>query len=82
LDVDPCVVTYPIPANDDSVRSIELIAGILARAGQEGLQKRAKLSVFLVPSSFLPLYLQINQLLTHVYLVYSLSSKFPGSKSL
>ncbi|CAH7669477.1 ribosomal protein S2, flavodoxin-like domain-containing protein [Phakopsora pachyrhizi] len=41
-DVDPRVVTYPIPANDDSVRSIELIAGILSKAGQEGLMRRTQ----------------------------------------
>ncbi|PLW32453.1 hypothetical protein PCANC_14036 [Puccinia coronata f. sp. avenae] len=50
-DVDPRVVTYPIPANDDSVRSIELIAGVLARAGQEGLQKRADLLSSKFPGS-------------------------------
>ena len=42
-DVDPRVVTYPIPANDDAVRSVELIAGVLSRAGQEGLLKRKQL---------------------------------------
>ncbi|PLW34017.1 hypothetical protein PCASD_22337 [Puccinia coronata f. sp. avenae] len=81
-DVNPRIVTYPIPANNDSVRSIKLIAGVLARAYQEGLQKRAELSVFPVPSPFLPLYPQINQSLTHMYLVYSLLSDFPGSESL
>ncbi|KAK6543192.1 37S ribosomal protein, mitochondrial [Orbilia ellipsospora] len=35
-DVDPTCVTYPIPANDDSLRSVQLIAGVLGRAGQEG----------------------------------------------
>ncbi|KAK6360746.1 37S ribosomal protein, mitochondrial [Orbilia blumenaviensis] len=35
-DVDPTCVTYPIPANDDSLRSVQLIVGILGRAGQEG----------------------------------------------
>ncbi|KAK9477146.1 ribosomal protein S2, flavodoxin-like domain-containing protein [Lipomyces japonicus] len=39
-DFDPKAVTYPIPANDDSIRAIELIAGILARAGQDGVTKR------------------------------------------
>lgn len=39
-DVDPRVVTYPIPANDDSIRLVELVAGVLARAGQEGLRRR------------------------------------------
>ncbi|EPS42496.1 hypothetical protein H072_3533 [Dactylellina haptotyla CBS 200.50] len=35
-DVDPTCVTYPIPANDDSLRAVQLIAGVLGRAGQEG----------------------------------------------
>ncbi|KAH9809963.1 ribosomal protein S2, flavodoxin-like domain-containing protein [Melampsora americana] len=39
-DLDPRLVTYPIPANDDSIRSIELIAGVLSKAGQDGLKRR------------------------------------------
>ncbi|KAF2766983.1 ribosomal protein S2 [Teratosphaeria nubilosa] len=35
-DVNPTWVTYPIPANDDSLRSIQVIAGALGRAGEEG----------------------------------------------
>ncbi|KAK6527883.1 37S ribosomal protein, mitochondrial [Arthrobotrys megalospora] len=35
-DVDPTCVTYPIPANDDSLRAVQLIVGILGKAGQEG----------------------------------------------
>lgn len=35
-DANPTWVTYPIPANDDSVRCIQLIAGVLGRAGEEG----------------------------------------------
>lgn len=42
-DVDPRVVTYPIPANDDSIRSIELIVGVLSRAAQDGLKRRTRL---------------------------------------
>ncbi|CBQ69253.1 related to MRP4-mitochondrial ribosomal protein, small subunit [Sporisorium reilianum SRZ2] len=41
-DVDPRSVTYPIPANDDSIRSVELIIGVLSKAGEEGLRARAK----------------------------------------
>ena len=41
-DVNPTWVTYPIPANDDSIRSVSLIAGVLGRAGQEGQQNRRK----------------------------------------
>ncbi|KAG9123727.1 37S ribosomal protein, mitochondrial [Ceratobasidium sp. 392] len=38
-DVDPRVVMYPIPANDDSVRTAELIAGMLSIAGAEGIKQ-------------------------------------------
>lgn len=39
-DANPTWVTYPIPANDDSIRCIQVIAGVLGRAGQEGQAKR------------------------------------------
>ncbi|TVY45488.1 37S ribosomal protein MRP4, mitochondrial [Lachnellula occidentalis] len=39
-DADPTWVTYPIPANDDSLRCIQVIAGVLGRAGQEGQKRR------------------------------------------
>lgn len=39
-DVNPTWVTYPIPANDDSLRSVATIAGVLGRAGQEGQHMR------------------------------------------
>ncbi|KAL4911595.1 hypothetical protein BDW74DRAFT_143244 [Aspergillus multicolor] len=39
-DADPTKLTYPIPANDDSLRSIALIAGVLGRAGETGQQRR------------------------------------------
>ncbi|KAJ3232477.1 37S ribosomal protein, mitochondrial [Chytriomyces hyalinus] len=35
-DCDPCLVQYPIPANDDSLSSVGLIAGLLAKSIQEG----------------------------------------------
>ncbi|KAI1320032.1 37S ribosomal protein, mitochondrial [Mortierella claussenii] len=35
-DVDPRTVSYPIPANDDSVRGVELVAKVLAEAVKEG----------------------------------------------
>jgi len=41
-DADPTWVTYSIPANDDSLRSIQLIAGVLGRAGAAGQAKRAR----------------------------------------
>ncbi|GAA5977469.1 hypothetical protein JCM21900_003342 [Sporobolomyces salmonicolor] len=37
-DLDPRVVTYAIPANDDSPRAVELIAGVLGMAGKDGLR--------------------------------------------
>ncbi|GAA6062761.1 hypothetical protein JCM10212_005557 [Sporobolomyces blumeae] len=43
-DLDPRVVTYAIPANDDSPRAVELIAGVLGMAGKDGLEaKQARL---------------------------------------
>lgn len=39
-DANPARVTYPIPANDDSLRSVSVIAGILGRAGEAGQQRR------------------------------------------
>ena len=39
-DCNPSWVTYPIPANDDSLRSVGLISGVLGRAGQEGQRLR------------------------------------------
>ncbi|KAK1831044.1 putative mitochondrial SSU ribosomal protein S2 precursor [Podospora conica] len=42
-DADPTWVTYQIPANDDSLRTTELIAAVLGRAGERG-QKRRRLA--------------------------------------
>lgn len=39
-DADATWVTYPIPANDDSLRCIQVIAGVLGRAGQDGQRRR------------------------------------------
>ncbi|KAI9860191.1 MAG: 37S ribosomal protein, mitochondrial [Trichoglossum hirsutum] len=39
-DADPTWVTYPIPANDDSLRCVNLIAGVLGKAGEEGQKRR------------------------------------------
>ena len=35
-DVNPSWVTYQIPANDDSWRSVALVAGVLSRAAADG----------------------------------------------
>lgn len=35
-NADPTWVTYPIPANDDSLRCVQVIAGVLGRAGEAG----------------------------------------------
>ena len=39
-DVNPTWVTYPIPANDDSLRCVQVIAGVLGRSGEEGQRRR------------------------------------------
>ncbi|KAL8897284.1 MAG: hypothetical protein Q9192_002655 [Flavoplaca navasiana] len=39
-DANPTWVTYPIPANDDSLRCVQLIAGVLGKAGEEGQMRR------------------------------------------
>lgn len=43
-DANPTWVTYPIPANDDSLRAVQVIVGALGRAGQEGQERRAALA--------------------------------------
>ncbi|KAJ2551793.1 hypothetical protein EV175_003560 [Coemansia sp. RSA 1933] len=37
---DPRCVTYAIPCNDDSVRAVSIVAGVLARAARDGLELR------------------------------------------
>ena len=44
-DANPTWVTYPIPANDDSLRCVHLIAGILGRAAQEGKNERLQMAL-------------------------------------
>jgi len=39
-NADPRIVMYAIPANDDSTRTAELVAGLLSMAGQQGMQWR------------------------------------------
>jgi len=43
-DANPTWVTYPVPANDDSLRCIQLIAGVLGNAGREGQERRKELA--------------------------------------
>ncbi|KAI9338643.1 ribosomal protein S2, flavodoxin-like domain-containing protein [Pilaira anomala] len=42
-DYDPRRVAYPIPANDDSIRGVELIAKVLSTAARDGLIRRKQL---------------------------------------
>ena len=44
-DADPTWVTYPIPANDDSLRCVQVICGALGKAGGEGLKRRRELAL-------------------------------------
>jgi len=39
-NVDPRIVMYPVPANDESTRTAEIIAGVLSIAGREGVMIR------------------------------------------
>lgn len=39
-DADPTWVTYPIPANDDSLRCMQVVAGALSVAAQTGRNRR------------------------------------------
>jgi small subunit ribosomal protein S2 len=39
-NADPSWVTYTIPANDDSLRAMAVVGGVLGRAGQRGYQRR------------------------------------------
>lgn len=39
-NADPTKVTYVIPGNDDSLRSVSVVAGVLGRAGEAGQARR------------------------------------------
>ena len=42
---DPDDVDYPIPGNDDAMKSVSLITGIIAKIVQEAIQEREKLGI-------------------------------------
>ncbi|MGL6115471.1 30S ribosomal protein S2 [Cetobacterium sp. SF1] len=44
-NVDPDLVTYPIPANDDAIRSVKLISSVMANAIIEGNQGKENVEV-------------------------------------
>lgn len=39
-NMDPRLVTYPIPGNDDGINGVEFVANKLADAAREGLELR------------------------------------------
>jgi small subunit ribosomal protein S2 len=41
-NIDPTGIDYPIPANDDAVKSVDLITKIIAEAVKEGKELAAK----------------------------------------
>ncbi len=41
-NVNPDAITYPIPGNDDGIKSIELITSYIASAVKEGLEEKNK----------------------------------------
>jgi len=44
-NVDPELITYPIPANDDAIRSVKLISSIIANAIIEGNQGKEEVEI-------------------------------------
>ena len=47
---DPSNIDYPIPGNDDAVKSIRLIVEVLVEAIQSGLARRQELNSTLIPT--------------------------------
>ena len=50
-DADPGLVDYPIPGNDDAIRSIRLVTHKVADAVLEGMQRRAAIETDIVSPS-------------------------------
>ncbi|MGF6906959.1 30S ribosomal protein S2 [Fusobacterium sp. PH5-44] len=44
-NVDPELITFPIPANDDAIRSVKLISSVMANAIIEGNQGKEEIAV-------------------------------------
>lgn len=64
-NANPSWVTYPIPANDDSLRCTQVIAGVLGRAGEEGKKRRLQAAksgqMTFFPAKGLSIKSKINQ---------------------
>ncbi|KAJ2464102.1 hypothetical protein GGI02_005071 [Coemansia sp. RSA 2322] len=59
---DPRSVTYPIPCNDDRVRAVTIVAGVLARAARDGLDlRKAQLSQAAARQSKIDMELAANR---------------------
>lgn len=43
-NADPTDITYPIPANDDAIKTLSLITGFVQKAIEEGMAKKAKVA--------------------------------------
>lgn len=51
---DPTIVTYPIPGNDDSTKSIRVVVDALVQAIQEGVAERPARNTVRIPASEQP----------------------------
>ena len=48
-NADPTEVQYPIPANDDAIRAIKLLCGVIANAVNDGKKNKISVSNQLLP---------------------------------